>query len=301
MATTRHPPLIVICGPTASGKSSLALTLAEQYSGFIISADSRQVYRGMDIGTAKPSVTERRRIPHFLIDVVSPDEPFTVADYQRLVVDVLSREAGLPFLVGGTGLYIDAVVENWEIPHGCSDATHRKKLEHTSMNLFVKRLEEIDPESAAVIDLKNKRRVIRALEVAEQTGKSFIAQKKKWPFPYRVLRIGMDVPREELIGRINTRVDAMMTHGLLDEVRALGRRYGWDAPALSGLGYRQLGAHLRGEMRLGAAVEHIKIATRQYAKRQMTWFKRDQSIQWISDASAAVKLLQTFLANVAQG
>lgn len=289
------PPLIVILGPTASGKSSLALKLAQEFDGYTISADSRQVYRGMDIGTAKPTPDEQRRVRHFMIDVIDPDQPFTVSDFQHMVFDVLKRETGLPFLVGGTGLYISSIVENWDIPKGGMDQKERMKREKESITFFVKRLQEVDPQSASIIDLKNKRRVIRALEVAEQAGESFLDQKKKRSLPYRVLQIGFSVPREELIKRINGRVENMMEHGLLDETMALATKYGWDVPAMSGLGYRQLGQYLRGEMKLGEAVERIKIETRQYAKRQMTWFKRDPSIQWVQDKMGAEKLIKDFL------
>ena len=291
---TLHPPLIAIVGPTTSGKSTLALALAEHFSGYIISADSRQVYRGMDIGTAKPTADERRRVPHFLIDVADPDEPFTVANYQRMVLDILKHEPGLPFLVGGTGLYIDAIVENWEIPKGTTEAL-RSQLDGESLDILAARLQQMDPESAAIVDLKNKRRVIRALEVAEQSGESFVGQKKQRPFPYRVLKIGLDVPRDELVRRINTRVDDMMAGGLLEEARRLGEHYGWDAPALTGIGYRQLGQYVRGECMLDEAVERIKIATRQYAKRQMTWFKRDSRIRWICGEDETTRLVTTFL------
>lgn len=289
------PPLIVILGPTASGKSALALKLAEQFSGCIISADSRQVYRGMDIGTAKPTVSERQAVPHFLLDVVEPDQSFTVADYQRMVMDVLRTQKGLPFLVGGTGLYIDAVVENWAIPKGGMDGKRREELDRQPLYLLVKRLKVLDPETASVIDIKNKRRIIRALEVAELTGESFVKQRKKRPFPYRTLKLGMDVPREELIRRIDARVDDMMRRGLLDEARRLGKRFGWDAPALTGIGYRQLGQHLRGEKPLDEAVERMKIETRQYAKRQMTWFKRERDIHWIRTEKNARALTGSFL------
>lgn len=291
---TLHPPLIVILGPTTSGKSTLALELADHFSGYIISADSRQVYRGMDIGTAKPSQGERQRVPHFLIDVVNPDEAFTVANYQRIVMDVLKNQAGLPFLVGGTGLYIDAVTENWDIPKGTTEAL-RSQLDGKSLDILVARLRNVDPESTSHIDLKNKRRVIRALEVAEQTEESFVGQKKKRPLPYRVLKIGVDVPRDELVRRMNTRVDDMMARGLLEEVRRLGEHYGWDTPALTGIGYRQLGQYVRGEMPLDAAVERIKIETRQYAKRQMTWFRRDPAIQWIRTEQEAEQKIKEFL------
>lgn len=293
MSNKNLPPLIVILGPTASGKTALSVALVKQFGGYIISADSRLVYKGMDIGTAKPTLEERDGVPHFMIDVAEPDETFTVADYQRMVADILQNERGLPFLVGGTGLYIDAVTQNWDIPKGGVRKEERSAMENMSVRILAKRLSEIDPESAKTIDLNNKRRVIRALEVAEQTGESFVAQQQTQPFPYNVIKIGIAVEREELIKRIDNRVDAMMNAGLLDEAKRLGARYAWDLPAMSGIGYKQLGAYIRGEMNLADAVGRIKIETRQYAKRQMTWFKRDASIHWISTLSGAERLINT--------
>jgi tRNA dimethylallyltransferase len=294
MKKTSMPPLIVILGPTASGKSKLALQLAEEFHGYIISADSRQVYRGMDIGTAKPTPEERRRVRHFLLDIVDPDDPFTVADYQRMAFAVLRSQRGLPFLVGGTGLYIDAVVENWDIPASGTDGNRRAALEKESIHLLVKRLQDIDPASTSTIDLNNKRRVIRALEVVEQTGESIVTRKKKRPFPSRVLQIGLSVPRDELVKRIDARVDAMMEAGLLDETRRLIRQYGRDIPSMSGLGYKQLGLHIRGDMTLEDAVKRIKIETRQYAKRQMTWWKKHQDIQWVTTRHDARRAIGRF-------
>ncbi len=287
--------LIVILGPTAAGKSALALKLAKKFKGYIISADSRQVYRGLDIGTAKPSKAELHSLPHELINVVAPKKRFTVAEYQSKVFSILKTRPDLPFLVGGTGLYIDSVLQNWQIPSGKPNDKLRRQLEKLSLANLVKRLRKIDPSSAWVIDLKNKRRVVRALVVALQSGQSFIHLKKQRPLPYRVLKIGLAPPRPELIERINKRVDIMMKRGLLNETRRLVKRYGFNAPAQDGLGYRQLIRHLKGELTLPEAVERIKIETRQYAKRQMTWFKRDESIHWVRTASAAEQLIRRFL------
>ncbi len=290
-------PLIAIVGPTASGKSALALACAERLNGYIISADSRQVYRDMDIGTAKPTAEEQCRVPHFLLDVVNPDEPFTLADYQEQVSKVLEerKNNGLPFLVGGTGLYIDAVLENWEIPKGAPNSESRKEKETAELTELVERLRVLDPVSVETIDLKNKRRVIRALEVVEQTGTSFVEQKKRRPFPFRVLRLGLTCTRDVLNKRIDDRVDDMMRRGLLEETQRLAQTYDWSLPAMSGIGYRQLGQYLRGECSLPEAVERIKIATRQYAKRQMTWLKRNADIQWIGTQEEAEQTVQDFL------
>ncbi|MBI4415264.1 MAG: tRNA (adenosine(37)-N6)-dimethylallyltransferase MiaA [Candidatus Kerfeldbacteria bacterium] len=286
-------PMITIIGPTASGKSKLALKLAKKFGGYVISADSRQVYKGMDIGTAKPSKKDQRAVRHFMVDVVQPNQPFTVADHQRRVFRILKKEKGIPFLVGGTGLYVDAILQNWEIPKGKRDLKLRQKLERQSLHLLAKRLTRLDPKTAATIDLHNKRRVIRALEVALAGGS--ITERKRRPFPYRVLMLGIDVPRATLVQRINARVDQMIRAGLVDEVQQLGKQYGWDSPAMSGIGYKEIGRYLRGQVSLDEAVERIKISTRQYAKRQMTWWKRTRGIQWIRSLHGAGRLVRNFL------
>ena len=290
--------IIVILGPTASGKTDIAIQLAKEFHGFIISADSRQVYRQMDIGTAKPTKEQLRAVRHKMIDIVEPDEPFSLAQYQERVFDILAKveRSAIPFLVGGTGLYIDAVVENWDIPKVAPNDALRQELEQLTMSQLANRLTLQDADSAANIDLHNKRRIIRAIEVAETTGTSFVAQKRSRPFPYRILKIGLAVPKEILNTRIVHRVDQMMKDGLLDETKRLAERYSWNIPAMSGIGYRQLGAYLRDEMSLEQAVERIKIATRQYAKRQMTWFQRDHSIHWVHNAPQAERLVRAFLA-----
>lgn len=251
----------------------------------------------MDIGTAKPSPEQLRAIHHEMIDIVEPDEPFSLAQYQKQVFAILecTEKTTIPFLVGGTGLYIDAVVENWDIPKVAPNEKLRQDLVKQPLNLSVERLRQLDPDSAASIDLNNTRRVIRALEVALATGKSFTAQRKKHPLPYRVLMLGLVVPRQELMQRIDRRVGQMMNDGLLEEVQNLSKKFGWDPPSMSGIGYRQLGAYLRGEMTLEQAVERIRIETRQYAKRQMTWFKRDKSISWINSEREVSKLIRQFL------
>jgi tRNA dimethylallyltransferase len=220
--------LVVIVGPTAVGKTRLSLRLAQEFGGEIISADSRQVYRGLDIGTAKPTLEERRRVPHHLIDVIAPDEPFTLAQYQELaydaVADVLAR-GKLPFLVGGTGQYVKAVVEGWGIPRVPPNEELREELyrqaEIEGEETLHARLREVDPMAAQRIDYRNVRRVVRALEVYLETGRPISELQRKKPPPYRILQIGLTLERQELYRRIDERVDRMVEGGLVEEVRGL--------------------------------------------------------------------------------
>jgi len=276
-------------GPTAVGKSAVALALAERLGGEIVSADSRQVYRYMDIGTAKPTKEERQRVPHHLVDVVSPDEEFTVAHYRELALtaieDVFAR-GRLPLLVGGSGLYVRAVTDGLAVPGIPPDPEFRRRVEAQARaeggELLYRELATADPVAAARIDPRNIRRVIRALEVWHKTGRRFSDQQSATAPPFQVRKVGLTCNREILYSRIDARVDEMMAHGLLDEVRSLVRRgYTWDLPALSGIGYRQLGLFLRGELDFGAAVQRIKYETHRYARQQYTWFSlEDPSIRW---------------------
>jgi tRNA dimethylallyltransferase len=288
--TLPHPsPLVVIVGPTAVGKTRLSLRLAQEFDGEIISADSRQVYRGMDIGTAKPTPVERARVPHHLMDVVAPDEAFTLAQYQELayeaVDDVLAR-GKIPFLVGGTGLYVTAVVEGWGIPRVPPNEELRAKLyrqaEVEGEAALHTRLRQADPAAAQRIDYRNVRRVVRALEVYLETGQPISELQRKKPPPYRILQIGLTLDRQELYRRIDARVDRMIEEGLVDEVRRLVKRgYSYDLPAMSGLGYQQIGAYLRGEVSLEEAIQLIKHHTHRFVRHQYNWFGLDDpAIRW---------------------
>lgn len=286
---TKPQPLVVIVGPTAVGKTELALQLAEQVKAEIVSADSRYLYRGLDIGTAKPTPEERARVPHHLIDVTTPDRPWTLAQVQAAALSAIAEihaRAKLPLLVGGTGQYIRAITEGWQAPGGEPPPALRAELEaelrQDGLPALVRRLQQIDPASARQIDLRNPRRVMRALEVALTTGASFVAQRRKAPPPFAITTLGLDRPRPILYARIDARVDAMLAAGLVDEVERLAAQgYGWDLPAMSALGYRQIGAHLRGECDLAEAVRRIKHDTRVFVRRQANWFKRtDPRIKW---------------------
>lgn len=290
-------PLLVLAGPTAAGKSALALRLAPLLETDIISADSAQVYRGLDIGTAKPSAEEQRRVRHHLIDMVEPDEDYSVARYQRdarQLIDRLWSSGRLPFMVGGTGLYLRAVTENYAFGRRGGEQVLRRRLEaeaeSAGSEALHERLKVHDPAAAARIHPRDRRRIIRALEVFTLEGSPISAQverTRKGDSPYRLLIFGLTLPRPLLYSAIEERVEAMLKRGLLEEVRRLlSRGYPRSSPGLQILGYRQLAACVAGEISHEEAVREIKTQTRRLAKRQLTWFRRDRGIQWL-DASAA--------------
>ncbi|MBI3287222.1 MAG: tRNA (adenosine(37)-N6)-dimethylallyltransferase MiaA [Chloroflexi bacterium] len=286
-------PLIAILGPTAMGKTALAIHLAREFEGEIVSADSRQIYRGMDIGTAKPSPEERRLVPHHLIDIVEPDQNFTLAQYQEAaycaIEDILARDK-VPFLVGGSGLYVKAVLEGFAIPAVAPRSELRTQLlaeaELSGPARLHARLAQVDPRAAAKIDMHNVRRVVRALEVYHATGRPISEWQERRPPSYRLLKIGLTMERRQLYQRIDERVERMLSQGLIDEVRRLFEQgYNWELPAMSGLGYKQLGAYLRGEVDLSTAVRSIKAETRRFVRQQYKWFRLDDpSIVWFDVA-----------------
>lgn len=294
--------LIAIVGPTASGKTMLGISLAKQFAGEIVSADSRQIYRGMDVGTAKPTPDERRAILHHLIDIRNPNEEYTVADYQRdaiaTIKDILARDK-TPLLVGGTGLYVRAVVENLNIPKVVVDRKLRARIEtdiaRDGLDAIFKKLTTLDPEAANVVDPKNSRRVVRALEVAITTGEPFTAQRKMNAPLFHTLTLGLNPPPETLRERIDRRIDAMIRDGFIDEVHALLRTYGADVPAFNAIGYRELITYLDGAASLQDAVALIKLHTWHYAKRQITWFKKTPDIHWVEREDDAMALVKDFL------
>ncbi len=278
-------PLLVLVGPTAVGKTALSLALARRFDGEIVSADSRLFYRGLDIGTAKPTAAERGDIPHHLIDVCEPDETLSLGQYQRLAyrtIDEILARGRLPILVGGTGQYVWAVVEGWGIPEVAPRPALRAALEGLGQDEAARWLAALDPTAAGRIDPRNVRRVVRALEVTLVTGRPISALQRRTPPPYDIHLIGLREERDALYARIDARVDEMMSAGLLDEVAGLrDAGYGPELPSMSGLGYRQLLAFLAGEMSLDAAVERVKFETHRFARQQATWFRRDDSrIAW---------------------
>jgi tRNA dimethylallyltransferase len=281
----RKSQLLVLIGPTAVGKTFLSIQLAQKFDGEIVSADSRLFYRGMDVGTAKPSTEQRALVPHHLIDICEPDETLTLGEYQRLayatIDDVLAR-GRLPILVGGTGQYVMAVVEGWGIPEVAPQPRLRKALAALGGAEAARWLRKLDPQAASAIDPRNVRRVIRALEVTLVAGRPISELQRKTPPPYEIKIVGLARGRESLYARIDARVERMMAEGLLAEVEGLrAAGYGRRLPSMSGLGYRQLYAYLEGEMTLEEAVERIKFETHRFARQQATWFRYDDPrITW---------------------
>ncbi|TSC96361.1 MAG: hypothetical protein Athens101410_75 [Parcubacteria group bacterium Athens1014_10] len=301
--------LVVILGPTASGKSSMAIKLAKFFNGEIISADSRQIYKEMDIGTNKipllyPPLFQKGRIKGggYMIDITKPNQSFTVAQFKKKVIKIIKdiqKRNKIPFLVGGTGLYISAITDNLKIPEIKPNEKLRKKIEKEikkyGLGKIYQKLLKLDPGAKNFIEEKNPRRIIRALEVCLTAGKSFSELRKKGEPLFDVLKIGIKTPRQILYKKINRRVDEMLKQGLLKEVENLAKKYSWQLPAMSGIGYKQLGMYLRKEIDLNQAINLIKRDTRRYARRQISWFKRDKNIHWIKNRQKAKKIIKEFL------
>ena len=281
------PPIIGIVGPTASGKTDLALALAERLPVEILVADSRQVYRGMDIGTAKPDATARAAVPHHLLDMADPDEPFTVAQWverARVLLPQIAARGRHPLLVGGTGLYVSALLDGHDYAAQPWSPEHRARLtdelDAGGLAPLAERLAQRAPRVAAAVDLRNPRRVLRALERVEAGGGG--AESRSEPYPGRIALVGITRPRDELFRRIDQRAAWLFANGLLDEVRSLlDAGHAPNLRPMSGHGYREAAAHLAGESTLTDAVASAARRTRQYAKRQLTWFRRDGRITWI--------------------
>lgn len=283
----RHADLIVVLGPTASGKSALGIALAQRFSGEIVSADSRQVYRGMDIGTAKVTREERAQIPHHLLDVANPQEVYSVAQFQQqatAAINAIVARGNRPFLVGGSPHYIFAVVDALRIPRVPPQPELRKELAARPLSDLLAQLKQLDPQGAAMIDHKNVRRVIRALEVCLVSGKPFSEQRGVGVPLYSCLLLGIDWPRSVLYERIDARVDERMRTGMVQEVRALlNAGISFERLEALGLEYRFIGRLLRGEFANETEmVEKLKYAIHDFTRRQLTWFRKDKRIVWLN-------------------
>jgi tRNA dimethylallyltransferase len=299
MPSTAEPPRVVfLVGPTGAGKSAAAVELAEAFDGEIVSADSRLIYRGLDIGTDKPPRELRARIPHHLIDVTDPDRPWSLAEFKAAALECIrgiSSRGRLPLVVGGTGQYVKALLEGWEIPPAPPAGGLRAQLEERAAReggagLYAE-LEQADPAAAERIDPRNVRRVIRALEVVRSTGKPFSAQRRRGAAGFRALVVGLILPRPELYARVDARIDAMLSAGWVDEVRGLlAKGYSPALPAFSALGYGQIVRHLRGELTLAECVVEIRRATRRLIRHQANWFRPDDpEIHWVAGGEGAVR------------
>lgn len=281
--------LVAIIGPTGVGKSELAIRLAQVFGGEIVSADSRQVYRYMDVGTAKIKPEQLSLVPHHLIDIIKPDEDFSLAQYQELAyraIDSIQRLHRLPLLVGGSGQYVWSVLEGWGIPRVPPDREFRRRLEKRAAegdeDKLYGELKTIDPEAAERVDRYNIRRVIRALELTREEGGQQGRLPTKEPPPYNILIIGLTADRTELYRIIDSRVDKMIEQGLVEEVKKLvSKGYGYDLPAMSAIGYSQIGMSLRGEISLKVAIQQIKFESHRFIRRQYNWFRlKDDRIRW---------------------
>jgi len=281
--------IVVLIGPTAVGKTKLSIELAKRLNAEIISGDSMQIYRGMDIGTAKITVEEMEGVPHHLIDIKTPDESFSVAEFQervrKLIKDIANR-GKLPMIVGGTGLYIQSVIYDYQFTDAASNPTYRRELEQMieeqGIEPLLQKLAEVDPESANRIHPNNPRRVIRALEIYHTTGQTMTTylENQQNDLLYDVALIGLTMDRSHLYERINQRVDIMIGAGLVEEVQALHKRGLKDCQSIQAIGYKELYSYLNKQIDLEVAVEQIKQSSRRYAKRQLTWFRNKMDVTW---------------------
>jgi len=302
--------LVAIVGPTGVGKSRLALRLAQTFDSEIVSADSRQAYRYMDIGTAKPSHKELSLVPHYLINIVNPDEDFSLAQYQKLAygaIDDIQQRNKLALLVGGSGLYVWSVLEGWGIPQVPPDPEFRHSLEKKAAKVgedkLYQQLMKVDPVAGQRIDRHNIRRVIRALEVQRGTETPFSQLQYKEAPPFNALIIGLTVDRVELYRRIDLRIDEMIRQGLVDEVEKLvNMGYDSNLPAMSSIGYKQISMFLKGELTLAAAIQQIKFETHRFVRHQYAWFQlKDDRIKWFDIHGRIDSEITTLLAKFISG
>ena len=287
--------LLAIVGPTGTGKTDLALELAKQFNGEIISADSRQIYTGMDIGTGKEIRNSKHEIrksegswvvdgvPIYLYDVIDPDQSFSVAEFQQLAykkIDEIHKQSKLPILVGGTGLYVRAVIQGLKIPQVQPDKRLRKRFEKKPLGALLKELEEVDPKAYLKVDKSNPRRVIRALEVYYKTGKTLSSLAKKYKPNFGSLIIGLTAPREILYEKADKRIESWFEKGFIDEVKRLLKKYPPSLSSMSSLGYRQVISYLEKKTTLAEAIQRTKFDHHSYIRRQLTWFKKEPNIFW---------------------
>jgi len=308
--TGNYPPLIIILGPTAVGKTKLSIELAQRLNGEIIGADSRQIYRYMDIGTAKPTPDEQAQISHHLIDIIDPDYNLTVAEYQDLAyekINDLHSQNKLPFLVGGTGQYLSAVAEGWSIPRVPPNPEIRMELEayvveHDAKALH-EQLQKVDAVSADKIHPNNVRRVIRAIEVYRVTGEPISKLQEKKPPPYRILTLGLRLDRDILYPRVDTRVDIMIEQGFIEEVQILlDKGYNRTLPSMTGLGYLEIAEHLLDGTELDEAIQKTKFSTHDFIRRQDVWFRgHDNNILWHNVEEMDVNIVEQSICDWLEG
>ena len=296
------PKVVVIVGPTASGKTAVSIELAKRINGEIISADSMQVYKYMDIGTAKPSEEEKDGIKHYLLDVVMPNETFNVAKYKVMAEEAIEEilaKGKTPIIVGGTGLYVNTLVNGIEFLDIEGDIEYRNALikrgYEEGAEVLHRELEKVDPIAASNIDANNIRRVARALEIYKVTGKTKtqldIESQKEVKYDYAMF--GIERNREELYNRINLRVDLMLEAGLIEEVRNITEKFKISGTAIQGLGYKEVIEYLEEKITYEEMIENLKLETRHYAKRQLTWFRRDKRIEWINPQNAVERIIES--------
>ncbi len=285
---TAKNPLVIVLGPTASGKTALSIEIAHLINGEIISTDSRQIYKGMEIGTDAISKKEQDGVLHHMLGIVTPDREFSLAEYKDEAlkkIEEIKKRGNIPMLVGGTGLYISSIMEGYDVPRIAPDKKLREKLyaqtEKYGPEYLHKKLEKLDPASAKKIHPNNVRYVVRAIEINLASGKNKTDKKKK-KFPFDVFMVGIEWPREELYARIDMRVEHQIERGLIDEVKKLLKKYDENLPAMSSLGLKEIIPYIKGEKPLDECIEILKKNTRNFAKRQLTWFRRYENINWIS-------------------
>lgn len=299
------PKVIVICGPTASGKTGLSVKVAQAMEGEIVSCDSMQIYKDMNIGTAKVTKEEMQGIPHYLIDFVSPDERYSVADFQKdaeKAIGEIVAKGKTPIVVGGTGLYVDTLVYHIQYPEIETDLAYRKQLEEMiqeqGLEVAYQKAKEIDPQAIEKISSNDQKRIMRILEIYHQTKKTKtqleLESRREEP-PYEYLIYAIDMDREKLYDRINQRVDIMINQGLIEEVQELLEKYKDFPTAMQGLGYKEVVSYLKGDMTKEEMIETLKQETRRYAKRQLTWFRKNKEIKWIDGLRPAEENIQRIL------